>query len=134
MEAMPTDRPPIGLKIRRARERLRISQVKLAVMVGVSQKTIDNWENDRSYPRSAIGALEEILGPLTADRTPAAQPARDDYPDFVGTDRGFQHIWDIPHELISDEEREWLILQLQIRRLRQITHAQEHRNVGGTSA
>lgn len=73
---MPTDRPPIGTKIKRARERLRWSQEKLASAVGVSQKTIDNWEHDRSYPRSAIGALEEALGPLTDD-TPADTPATD---------------------------------------------------------
>jgi transcriptional regulator with XRE-family HTH domain len=54
--------PPIGLKIKRARERLRWTQDQLAAQVGVSQKTIDNWENDRRYPKSAIGALESVLG------------------------------------------------------------------------
>src|SRR5271166_2858409 len=54
--------PPIGLKIKRARERLRWSQAKLAAEIGVSQKTIDNWEHYKRYPRSAIGALEEVLG------------------------------------------------------------------------
>lgn len=54
--------PPIGLKIKRARERLRWSQAQLAAAIGVSQKTIDNWEHDKRYPKSAIGALEEVLG------------------------------------------------------------------------
>jgi DNA-binding XRE family transcriptional regulator len=69
---MPTDRTPIGLKIKRARERLRITQEELARDIDVSQKTIDNWENDRSYPRSAIGALEARLGPLTEPSSDAA--------------------------------------------------------------
>jgi DNA-binding XRE family transcriptional regulator len=54
-------RPPIGMKIKRARERLRLTQVELGAAIGVSQKTIDNWEHDRSYPKSSIGALEEVL-------------------------------------------------------------------------
>lgn len=54
--------PPIGLKIKRARERLRMTQEQLAAAIGVSQKTIDNWEHDRRYPKSAIGALQEVLG------------------------------------------------------------------------
>jgi DNA-binding XRE family transcriptional regulator len=81
---MPTDRTPIGLKIKRARERLRITQEELARAVDVSQKTIDNWENDRSYPRSAIGALEAHLGPLTEPiPDAAAERASSPPPDLV---------------------------------------------------
>jgi transcriptional regulator with XRE-family HTH domain len=53
---------PVGLRIKRARERKRWTQVQLADAIGVTQKTIDNWEHDRSYPKSAIGALEDVLG------------------------------------------------------------------------
>jgi transcriptional regulator with XRE-family HTH domain len=53
---------PIGKKIKRARERLRWTQVQLGSAVGVSQKTIDNWEHDKTYPKSSIGALEDVLG------------------------------------------------------------------------
>ena len=60
---MPTD-PQIGLKIRRARERRRWSQAELAARLNVSQKTVDNWENERTRPKSAIGAIEDLLGPL----------------------------------------------------------------------
>jgi transcriptional regulator with XRE-family HTH domain len=56
------DRPPIGMTIKRARERKRLSQADLADALDVSQKTIDNWEHDRSYPKSSIGAIEEVLG------------------------------------------------------------------------
>lgn len=60
--------PPIGMKIKRARERLRMSQAELGAAIKVSQKTIDNWEHDRRYPKSSIGALEAVLGvELVAD-------------------------------------------------------------------
>lgn len=54
--------PRIGLKIKRARERKRMTQAQLGTAVGVSQKTIDSWEHDRHYPKSSIGALEDVLG------------------------------------------------------------------------
>lgn len=58
----------IGTKIKRAREDLRWTQQQLADAIGVNRKTVDNWENNRTYPRSSIGALERALGvALTAD-------------------------------------------------------------------
>jgi len=54
--------PAIGTRIKRARERLRWTQKRLADEVGVSQKTVDNWENGRTAPKSSIGALEQVLG------------------------------------------------------------------------
>ncbi len=62
MTVMATDHPRIGDLIRRARERRRWTQQQLADRIHVDRKTVDNWENDRSYPRSAIGALEQELG------------------------------------------------------------------------
>lgn len=65
----------LATRIKRARERLRLSQQALATAIGVSQKTIDNWENARTSPRSSIGALEHVLGvPLTEEDTGAAPP------------------------------------------------------------
>lgn len=52
----------LGPVIKRARERRRWTQRQLASALGVSVKTIDNWENDRTEPRSSAGALEEVLG------------------------------------------------------------------------
>jgi transcriptional regulator with XRE-family HTH domain len=60
MEGMATE-PAIGTRIKRARERKRWTQKQLAELIGVSQKTIDNWENGRTEPKSSIGALEEVL-------------------------------------------------------------------------
>lgn len=46
-------------------------------MLEVDRKTVDNWENDRTYPRSSIGAIELVLGVnLTDDQgvSPSVTP------------------------------------------------------------
>lgn len=58
----------IGTRIRRARERKRWKQQQLADELGVSLRAVGDWENDRTYPRSSIGALEEVLGVDLSDR------------------------------------------------------------------
>jgi transcriptional regulator with XRE-family HTH domain len=64
----------IGSKISRARERLRWTQQQLADALDVDRKTVDNWENDRTYPRNRIGALEEVLGiSLTDEGAPSSR-------------------------------------------------------------
>lgn len=57
-----TSPPPLGLRIRRAREKLEWRQEDLAVAVGVSRNTIGNWERGEHVPRNRIGRLEEVLG------------------------------------------------------------------------
>ena len=74
MAGMATE-TSLGTRIKRARERLRWTQRQLADALGVNIKTIDNWENDRRKPRSAMGALEATLGPLSEDG-PAGRPQR----------------------------------------------------------
>ena len=64
---------PIGTRIKRARERKRWTQRQLADALGVNAKTIDNWENGRTAPRSSIGALEQVLG-VSLDSGPAREP------------------------------------------------------------
>lgn len=66
--------PALGTRIKRARERKRWTQRKLAELVGVSQKTIDNWEHGRTEPKSSLGALEEVLG-VSLDAEAAPGPA-----------------------------------------------------------
>jgi transcriptional regulator with XRE-family HTH domain len=57
-----TAKPPkIGMRIRRARERRRMTQDQLADALGVARPTISNWEGDKSYPQNSIGALEYVL-------------------------------------------------------------------------
>lgn len=54
--------PSLGERIRRARERARLSQEELAKAAGASVRAVGDWENDRRKPRNRIGALEEVLG------------------------------------------------------------------------
>lgn len=65
----------IGTRIKRARERLRWTQRNLADAVGVNVKSVDNWENGRTSPRSAIGALEDVLGVSLSDGIEAQRPS-----------------------------------------------------------
>lgn len=58
----------MGLRIRRARERKRWTQLQLAAEVGASVRAIGSWERGEVVPRNAIGALEELLSiDLTAE-------------------------------------------------------------------
>jgi transcriptional regulator with XRE-family HTH domain len=50
-----------GEQIRAARERARLQQGELAEMLGVSMRTIGNWERGQTVPRNRMAALEEAL-------------------------------------------------------------------------
>ena len=43
-------------------------------MLGVSRSALNAWENDRAYPRSSIGALEELYGISLDDEGGAVVP------------------------------------------------------------
>lgn len=57
---MPSS-PRIGARIRRARQRLDMSQEELAAAVGASRSAVNAWERDRALPRNIV-KLEEVLG------------------------------------------------------------------------
>jgi len=57
-------RPP---EIRMVRERLDVSQGEFAVMIGVSARTLQNWEQGRREPEGPAKALLTV-----ASRNPAA--------------------------------------------------------------
>lgn len=59
---MTASPPSLGARIRRARERAKLSQEELANAVGASVRAVGDWENDRRKPRNRLGALEEVLG------------------------------------------------------------------------
>lgn len=50
-----------GKDIRKARERRRLSQEELAALLQVSSKSIGRWERGETIPKSALGALEQVL-------------------------------------------------------------------------
>lgn len=53
---------PTGQEIRRAREARRWTQEELARELGVGTRSIGRWERGEAVPRSAIGALQQVLG------------------------------------------------------------------------
>lgn len=72
MSSMATE-PPLGTRIKRARERKRWTQKRLADALEVDRKTVDNWENGRTSPRSSIGAIEDVLG-ISLSGEPEPEP------------------------------------------------------------
>lgn len=69
--------PPIGPAIRRARERKHWTQQQLADAVGVSLRSVGNWELGHHVPKNRIGALEDVLGVSLAGETPGPGPLAD---------------------------------------------------------
>ena len=99
--------PNIGTAIKRARERKRWTQRQLADALGVDIKTVDNWENGRTRPRSSIGALEEVLGVSLSGglaREPGPldglTPWRDNWEAQVADDPDLPEEW--KRDLIAD--------------------------------
>ncbi len=94
---------PIGRTIKRARERKRWTQAQLGSVIGVSQKTVDNWEHDKTYPKSAIGALEEVLGISLDGGTPAA-------PGVLAPGNDWE-AWVLSHPDLPDHIRRDIVLR-----------------------
>lgn len=55
------------------RERLAISQEKFALLLGVSKRTVENWEQGRRHP---TGAARSLLRIVEADPEHALQALR----------------------------------------------------------
>lgn len=65
-----------GEQIRRAREAKRMTQRQLAEALGVGVRTIGRWERDEAIPRSALGAIREILNLTTGEDADGGPPLR----------------------------------------------------------
>jgi len=70
---MTSEPATLGTRIRRARERARLSQVELAKAVGASVRAVGDWENDRRKPRNRLGAIEQVLD-VDLSEQPQPQP------------------------------------------------------------
>lgn len=57
-----TDLGQLGQRIRRIRQARRLTQEELGFMVGVSGRTVGNWERGANSPLGSLGALEDVLG------------------------------------------------------------------------
>ncbi|MBB4807306.1 transcriptional regulator with XRE-family HTH domain [Chryseobacterium defluvii] len=52
----------IGAKLKQARERKKMSQDELALLLNTTQKTISNWESDKSVPSlDHLSKIETVL-------------------------------------------------------------------------
>lgn len=51
----------LGGEIRRARERLQMTQPELAELVGVSVDTISNWERGKVQPKNRLARIRQVL-------------------------------------------------------------------------
>ena len=67
-----------GQQIRAARERAGLTQGELAQRVGVTLRTVGNWERDEVSPRNRLGRLRQVLPDLGAgDRSATLHSASD---------------------------------------------------------
>jgi transcriptional regulator with XRE-family HTH domain len=71
-EAMTT-----GDQIRTARERAGFTQQQLGTMLGVSMRTVGNWERGASVPRNKLGAIKHLLDGQAGTDAPALRDASD---------------------------------------------------------
>jgi len=53
---------PLGDRIRKRRQQLRLTQEEMARRVGVHPSTVLNWEKGKHFPSRYQGAVEEVLG------------------------------------------------------------------------
>jgi len=61
-EKKPSRRVVIGASgVRTIRERTKLSQSEFARLIGVSVKTLQNWEQDRRHPAGPAAALLKII-------------------------------------------------------------------------
>lgn len=51
-----------GAQIRAARERAGLTQQELGARVGVTLRTVGNWERGATVPRNRMAVLEDVLG------------------------------------------------------------------------
>jgi transcriptional regulator with XRE-family HTH domain len=63
--------PPFSERLREARQNAKITQVKLAEMLGVTQSAVAQWESGRSLPSEGLaGKIEMLLGVRYRPATP----------------------------------------------------------------
>lgn len=85
--APPSD---LGERIQRRRQELRLTQVELAALVGVSESSIIRWEGGKMPPSKHWGNLEAALG-WRRGGGPLTPPLSDEERDRVLQDYLYLH-------------------------------------------
>ena len=91
----------LGMRIRRARDRLDWTQAQLGKAIGRSSRAVGDWERDVKKPRN-IGLLEQVLGVNLTDPNGSGPPP-------PPTDPGEREVWDKLGWLVNDEQR-WRVI------------------------
>lgn len=93
------DGMPIGTRIARRRQALRMTQEDLARELGVSRAAVANWESGKHFPSRKLGAVEAALG-ITLD---GPEPEADVMPEGLR---------EAIYETIPNKERAALVEQV----------------------
>ena len=75
----------IGAKIKEARTRTGLTQEQAAEALGVSRKTISNWENEKTYPDIVSVVKMSDLYAVSLDRLLKDGEGGSEYLDYLGT-------------------------------------------------
>ena len=74
----------IGVKIKEARTRTGLTQEQAAEALGVSRKTISNWENEKTYPDIVSVVKMSDLYAVSLDRLLKDGEGGSEYLDYLG--------------------------------------------------
>ena len=112
----------VGIKIKKRRQVLGMTQDVLAERLGVSKSTVANWERGKHFPLRHLGAVEAVLdisleeaeppGPLTD-----LEPWREPWEEQVAADEG-----------LPVETRRWLITDSRTARVAHAARKQSQRD------
>lgn len=65
---MAEGRKPLQITLKAARKNVGLTQEKASKLLGVSAKTLGNWENARTFPEPPdIAKIEQLYGVSYAD-------------------------------------------------------------------
>lgn len=88
----------LGRRIREARERAGLTQQQVAAEIGVSLRTVGNWERGETVPLNRFARLEAVLGERLRPGAPADGPV-------YGTTTPERDVLELPPGL-TDRQRE----------------------------
>lgn len=64
----------LGQRLRDARERAGLTQQQVANEIGVSLRTVGNWERGETVPQNRLAKLEDLLSVQLRPNAPALRP------------------------------------------------------------
>lgn len=107
------------LNIKEIRKNLGVSQTKLAEILGVHLKTVQNWEAGKVIPKTKYGILQSLLSniPQKEINIEEKEKIQDPQPD--------ERLCDSPADYLASANREIQILRQRIADLERTIHDKE---------